>query len=155
MVRRGRWKVPWLTTCVEWGVVARRQNADMPYDEKTAVRVRRALADERDLVEKNMMGGLCFMVGGNMCCGVTRSALMVRVGPEAYQQMLTQPHVRPLEFGGRRPTGFVLVDPGGYRTEAALAKWIKRGLDLVSTLPRKTSTERRPSDQQANVRRAD
>jgi hypothetical protein len=90
-----------------------------------------------------MMGGICFMVSGSMCCGVSASALMVRVGPEAYQRMLAQPHVRPLEFAGRRPTGFVLVDPGGCRTETALAKWIQRGIDFVSTLPPKKPVARK------------
>ena len=106
----------------------------MAYDEKTAERVRRALSGRRDVVERKMMGGLCFMVSGRMCCGVTGSALMVRVGREAYQRMLTEPHVRPLEFAGRRPTGFVLVDPEGYRTGPALATWIQRGIDFAATL---------------------
>jgi TfoX/Sxy family transcriptional regulator of competence genes len=113
----------------------------MAYDEKTAERVRRALSGRRDVVERKMMGGLCFMVSGSMCCGVTGSALMVRVGREAYLRMLAEPHVRPLEFAGRRPTGFVLVDPEGYRTHPALATWIQRGIDFVATLgsrPRRT-----------------
>ena len=104
----------------------------MAYDEKTAERVRRALAG-RDATERKMMGATCFMVSGSMCCGVTGSAVMVRVGPEAYQLMLTQPHVRPMEIGGRRPTGFVLVDPEGCRTERALTTWVQRGVHFVET----------------------
>ena len=62
------------------------------------------------------------MVSGSMCRGVTGSALMVRVGREAYQRTLAEPHVRPMEIGGgRRPSGFVLVDRKGYGTDAALA----------------------------------
>jgi hypothetical protein len=87
---------------------------------------------------------MCFMVGGRMCCGVTGPALMVRVGPEAYQRMLTHPHVRPMEFADRRPTGFVLVDPGGYRTDTALVTWIQRGIDFVSTLPLKRPAAKTP-----------
>lgn len=41
---------------------------------------------------------------------------------------------------GRRPMAFVLVDPGGYRTDTALAKWIQRGIDFVSMLPAKKRT---------------
>ena len=119
----------------------------MAYDEATAERVRRALAGRRDLVEKKMMGGICFMVSGSMCCGVTGSALMVRVGREAYQRMLAEPHVRPMEFAGRRPTGFVLVDPQGYRTDPALATWIQRGIDFVATLPAKEPTAKTPRRQ--------
>jgi len=93
----------------------------MSYDEKAAERVRRVLAGGQDLAEKKMMGATCFMVSGSMCCGVTGSALMVRVGREAYQRTLAA-HVRPMEIGGgRRPSGFVLVDRKGYGTDAALA----------------------------------
>jgi len=117
----------------------------MPYDEKAAERVRRVLAGRPELIEKKMMGGLCFMIEGNMCCGITRDALMVRVGRDAYEQMLARPHVRPLEFGGRRPSGFVLVDPPGYRTAAALAKWIEVAMTFVATLPPKRGAfTRRP-----------
>jgi len=105
------------------------------YDARTADRVRSILSGRRDVAERKMMGGLCFMVGGSMCCGVSRSALMVRVGRDAYERTLTRPHVRPLEFAGRRPTGFVLVDPAGYRTDTELTAWIRRGIDFVSTLP--------------------
>ena len=115
----------------------------MAYDEKTAERVRQVLSGRRDAVEKKMMGGICFMVSGSMCCGVAGSALMVRVGREAYQPMLSQAHVRPMEFAGRRPTGFVLVDPGGYRANAALTTWIQRGIDFVSTLSAQKPARRR------------
>jgi len=43
----------------------------MAYDEKTAGRVRNALSGRRDVVEKNLMGGLCFMTKGGMCCSVS------------------------------------------------------------------------------------
>ncbi len=109
----------------------------MGYDEKTAERVRRILSRRRDVVEKRMVGGLSFMVNGRMCCGLTSIALMVRVGPEAYARTLALPHARPMEFAGRSLAGFVYVDPGGYRTDVALAKWVQRGIDFVSTLPAK------------------
>ena len=115
----------------------------MAYDEKSAERVRRALGGQRGLVEKKMMGAVCFMVGGNMCCGVTGDALLVRVGAEAYPKVLKEPHVRPMEFAGRRPKGFVLVDPAGWRTDKALAAWIKRGVDFAATLPKKTSAKKK------------
>ena len=114
----------------------------MAYDEDTARRVRRILS-ERNAVEKAMMGGLCFMLNGNMCCGVSGSAVMVRVGADAYPQTLAQPHVRPLEFGGRRPGGFVLVDREACRTDAALRSWVQKGIDFVATLPAKQPDTRR------------
>lgn len=116
----------------------------MSYDESTAERVRRVLSGRDDIVEKRMVGGLSFMVNGSMCCGVTSTALMVRVGPEAYERALAQPHVRPMKFAGRPLAGYVCIDPEGCRTDAALAKWVQRGIDFVSTLPAKGTAARRP-----------
>src|SRR5260370_40386111 len=107
----------------------------MGSDEQTAERVRRLLSGRRDVVEKRMVGGLSFLVNGSMCCGVTGTALVVRVGREGYERALAQPHTRPMKFAGRALAGFVCVDPEGYRTDGALAKWIQRGIDFVSTLP--------------------
>jgi TfoX N-terminal domain len=109
----------------------------MSYDLTTAERVRRILSSRSDAVEKRMVGGLSFVVGGSMCCGVTGSALMVRVGAEARERVLARPHVRPMEFAGRPLAGFVLIDPEGFRTDAALAAWVQRGLDFVAALPAK------------------
>jgi len=107
------------------------------YREQTAARIRRGLRG-RNVVEKRMVGGLSFILNGSMCCGVSGDALMVRVGPDALERVLRMPHVRPMKFAGRRLAGFVLVDPAGYRTDAALKTWIQRGIDFVATLPAKS-----------------
>jgi hypothetical protein len=107
----------------------------LAYDAKTADRVRAVLSGRSDVVEKRMVGGLSFVVGGSMCCGVTATGLMVRVGPEGLDRALAQPHVRPMEIGGRALKGFVLVEPAGYRTAATLKRWVGRGLTYVATLP--------------------
>jgi hypothetical protein len=112
-------------------------------DEKAAERVRRALGRRRAITEKKMMGALCFMSGGAMCCGVTGAALMVRVGAENYEKALTRPHVRPLNIGKRTARGFVLIDPPGYRQAAALATWIEQGL-ATAQAKRPAAPRKRP-----------
>jgi hypothetical protein len=82
------------------------------------------------------------MLAGNMCCGVTGAALMVRVGKDGYAEALAKPHVRPLEFAGRRPGGFVLVDPPGHRTAVLLKTWIQRGIDVATALPKKPAKKK-------------
>jgi TfoX/Sxy family transcriptional regulator of competence genes len=117
----------------------------MPYDNQVADGIRVLLSDRHDVVERKMMGGLVFMVGGNMCVVVSgRGGLMVRVGPDAQPRVLKQPHVKPMIMAGRPMTGFVRVAAEGYRTAAALRKWVKRGLDFVETLPAKPA-KRRPA----------
>jgi hypothetical protein len=109
------------------------------YDASTAERIRRLLAGRSDVVEQKMVGGRSFLVNGRLSCGVTGTALMIRVGPEARARALTQPHVRPMLFGRRPLAGFVCVDPAGFPTDAELEAWVKQGIDFASTLPDKGS----------------
>lgn len=107
----------------------------MGYDAATAERVRGLLSGRADVVEKKMVGGLSFVAGGQMCCGVTGTALMVRVGADDRERALAEPHVRPMRLGGRVLSGFVCVDPAGFAADEALAWWVQRGLDFVASLP--------------------
>ena len=54
----------------------------LSFDPEAAARVRRLLSGRDDVVERTMVGGLSFLVNGNMCCGVTGTALMIRVGAD-------------------------------------------------------------------------
>ena len=109
----------------------------MSYDPEAAGRVRRLLSGRDDVAEKKMVGGLSFLVNGNMCCGVAGTALMVRVGAGDRERVLGEPYVRPMVFAGRPLSGFVCVDPAGFAADDALARWVQRGLDFVSGLPAK------------------
>ena len=66
----------------------------MPYDEILAERVNALLKGKRSVTRKKMFGGLCFMVNGNMACGVDKNKLVVRVGPDNYEKFLKQKYVR-------------------------------------------------------------
>jgi len=86
------------------------------------------LAGRADVVEKKMVGGRSFIVGGRMACGVTGDALMVRVSAGDRGAVLLEPHVRPMTLGGRQLAAYVLVDPAGCATEGQLRAWIERGI---------------------------
>ena len=95
----------------------------MPYDIQAADGIRVLLNDRHDVVERKMMGGVVFMVRGNMCVTASgRGGILVRVGPEAQARALKEPHVKAVTMAGRSMTGFVRVMPEGYRTAAALRK---------------------------------
>jgi len=106
-------------------------------DPEAAARVRRLLSGRDDVVERKMVGGLSFLVNGNMCCGVTGTALMIRVWADGREQALREPHARPMLLGGRVLSSFICIEPAGYAADDALAGWVKRGLDVVSGLPAK------------------
>ena len=126
----------------------------MAYDETTAERVRELLFSRPDVAKRKMMGGLCFMVRGHMCCSVSgRGGIMVRVGANAQDAALREPHVQPIEMAGRAMTGFVRIAPEGYNTEASLNAWLNRALDFVTTLPAKRSSQASPKREVKDRRR--
>ena len=109
----------------------------MAYDEELADRARSLLAEQPGVVEKKMFGGICFLVNGNMACGVADEALMVRVGPKAYEAALSEAHCRESDFTGRPLKGLVMIDPKGSNSEGDLKAWIHRGYGFASSLPAK------------------
>jgi hypothetical protein len=109
----------------------------MAYSEELADRVRRALADRDNVLERKMFGGIAFMLEGNMCAGVTGDELMVRVDPDAAEDAASEPHARVMEMGGRPMRGFVVVSPAGIEADEALGAWVARGADHAASLPPK------------------
>ena len=111
----------------------------MAYNEHLADRIRKVLADRKNITEKKMFGGLSFMLSGNMCCGIVGDDLVVRVGPDSHEKALAKPHARPMDFTGRSLQGMVYVGPEGYRTDEGLKYWLGQGLSFALSLPPKTS----------------
>jgi hypothetical protein len=98
----------------------------MAYDENLAARVRQQLSGRDDISERKMFGGLAFMVGDHMACGVLKDELIVRVDPDSNAASL--PSARPFDFTGRPSRGMVYVAPGAIATEDALRGWVDRGV---------------------------
>jgi len=110
----------------------------MPYDEGLARHIRRVLdQDGHSYVEKQMFGGLSFLVSGNMSVGITGEDLLVRVGKGNNEAALSLPHTRPMDFTGKPMKGWIYVAPAGYASDADLRAWIQRGLDFALSLPPK------------------
>jgi TfoX/Sxy family transcriptional regulator of competence genes len=106
----------------------------MAYDTNLAERIRRAVATRRGVTEKAMFGGLAFLLDGKMFCGISKSDLMVRVGPDRHDEALGRPHVRPMDFTGRPMKGYVFVGPEGCRTQRMVESWVERGATFVATV---------------------
>ena len=109
----------------------------MPYDQGLAQRIREILEDEPGFDEKKMFGGLCFLLFGNMVCGIIREDLIVRVGIDHYQDALKRPHTKKFDLTGKALTGWVMVLSDGLDADKELRCWIDAGVRYVRTLPPK------------------
>ena len=109
----------------------------MAYDQKLAERVRALLKDSPGFTEKKMFGGVGFLLSGNMACGVLNDDLIVRVGPQQYEDMLKLPNTRLFDITGRPMKGWVMVSAKGSKTKKNLSIWVDRGVSFALTLPAK------------------
>jgi TfoX/Sxy family transcriptional regulator of competence genes len=108
------------------------------YDEKLAGRIRTALAARKGVTEREMFGGIGFMLGGKFVAGVHRNELMVRVAASDHDALAKEKGARTFEMTGRPPMkGWMLVDPKAVATAPALTKWIERSATAIASLPAK------------------
>src|SRR5262249_48956305 len=102
----------------------------MAYDEKLAKRIRASLATVQGVEEKQMMGGLTFMVNDKMCVGIIKDEIMCRIDPETQEEALTKTGCRIMEFTGRPMKGYVLVSQEGMKSGKEFQYWISLCLDF-------------------------
>ncbi len=109
----------------------------MAYNESLAERVRAALARRRGVTERKMFGGICFMVNGNMACGVSGNDLMLRLGEEGATSALEDRNTRPMDFTGKAMKTMVYVTPEGLASDGQLRSWVDRAARFAHSLPPK------------------
>jgi TfoX/Sxy family transcriptional regulator of competence genes len=110
----------------------------MPYDEDLANRLRELLADEDNITEKKMFGGLVFLLNGHISVAASgQGGLLARIDPDETDAALKRKHVERMVMGGRSMDGWMRVGPEGVRTKRQLEPWVKRSVTFVKTLPPK------------------
>ena len=109
----------------------------MAYDAALADRIRARLGDHPALTEREMFGGIGFLVGGNLAVGVTGDELMVRVGPDGHDEAIGHPGARAFDMGGRPMRGWLTVGAEGFASDDDFTAWVDRGLTFAESLPPK------------------
>jgi len=102
----------------------------MGYDEKLVNRVREALADVKKIQEKQMFGGIAFMVNGKMCVTVRDKRIMVRIDPEMHDKLVEQNGAETMMMAGRSYKGFIRVSEEAITSKKNLNFWIGLAVDF-------------------------
>ncbi len=97
----------------------------------------RALIPDKDVHQKRMFGGTCFMISGNMLVCTSKRGLMARVGKDQEAAALAKPHASPCQPAGRPMPGFIRVEPEGIATDDDLKDWVEMARTYVGALPPK------------------
>jgi TfoX/Sxy family transcriptional regulator of competence genes len=110
----------------------------MAYDEELARRIRQLVADESELTEKKMFGGLAFLIQGNMAVAASgQGGILVRVDPAESDTLVGTTSARPMEMRGREMQGWLRVDADDVRGDRELARWVGIGTTYARSLPAK------------------
>jgi TfoX/Sxy family transcriptional regulator of competence genes len=110
----------------------------MAYDEELANRIRNLVAEEPELSEQRMFGGLAFLVGGNLAVAASgQGGLLVRVDPAESDALVAASSARPMEMRGRRMKGWLRVPAEDVQEERELREWVARGTVYARSLPTK------------------
>ena len=109
----------------------------MAYNEQLEKRLNRLVNKRKDLYAQKMFGGVGFLLRGNMCFGIYKDYLILRLGDEQAQKALMKKYTKPFDITGRVMKGWVMVNFPGLKTENSLKEWTTQAIDFVSNLPRK------------------
>lgn len=106
----------------------------MSYDQQLADEIRTAIGSHPGVTEREMFGGIAFMVNGNMAVGVSGDELMVRVGKDAHDDAISRRGARTFDMGARPMRGWVSVAAEGFSTEEDFASWVSQGVTYAESL---------------------
>ena len=109
----------------------------MAYDEQLEKRLKKIIAGRNDFYAQKMFGGVGFLLRGNMCFGVYKDDLILRLGEARAKKAFKKKEVKPFDITGRAMKGWVMITPAGTKMEKSLKTWVKQAIDFVSQMPRK------------------
>jgi hypothetical protein len=90
-----------------------------------------------DARQKPMFGFPAAFVGGNLATSLHRDRWVVRVPADEVESALAEGAAAFEPMPGRPIKGFVLIPPGDVAQDAALRRWVERGLATAAAMPPK------------------
>lgn len=101
----------------------------MAYNLSLANRIREQLQDLANIEEKEMMGGLSFLLNGKMCVGIIKDEMMCRINPALYEDSLDKTGCHEMLFTGKPMKGWVMIEESGMKNVPDLQYWIGLAID--------------------------
>ena len=109
----------------------------MPFDPELDDRLSAALQGRKGFERKKMFGGTGYMLSGNMCVGVYKEFLILRLGPEKFEELSAKyDELRPMDITGKPMKGWGMID-GAACDASEFAELVAACEDFVRTLPKK------------------
>jgi TfoX/Sxy family transcriptional regulator of competence genes len=107
------------------------------YNTKLETTIDSAVKRWKSVDKKKMFGGVCYLISGNMCVGIWKDFLIVRMDKDLAEKSLQGRNVKPFDITGKPMAGWIMVEEAGWKNAAGLAKWMGIGKEFALSLPEK------------------
>ena len=87
------------------------------------------------LSETRMFGGFGYMLNGNMCIGIHKDTLIIRVGVDTAAEIIGEPGVRPMDLTGKVMKGWATLEPEAIAEDSDIERFCSLAIEFVTTLP--------------------
>jgi TfoX/Sxy family transcriptional regulator of competence genes len=108
----------------------------MAYSKALDERIGEFISRWDNIVPREMFGGVCYLLNGNMLCGIYKDYLILRLGEEEAALALQNPQVKEFDITGRAMKGWVMVEERAC-TGKRLEAWLNKTRKFVAQLPAK------------------
>ncbi len=98
---------------------------------------------KNELIAKNKeMGGVGWLVNGNMCSGIYENLFVVRANPKIVDKLIQEPDITLFIHQKEKKDTFLSVTEKIYKDDKALHKFLNHSAKYTSTLPPKEHASR-------------
>lgn len=109
----------------------------MPYEIFLEQKIEEIASQWNGLEKKRMFGGICYLFNGNMCFGIFKDHLIVRMAADLAARKLLEKNVREFDITGKPMKGWVMIEKGSWKNKDELVKWLDIGKSFAMSLPAK------------------
>ncbi len=109
----------------------------MAYSTKLESMIEASVSRRQGLEKKRMFGGVGYLLKGNMCFGIWKDFLIVRMDKDLAMEKLKEKNTKPFDITGRPMAGWVMVSEEDWKRKAGLAKWLAIAEKFAASLPEK------------------
>ena len=102
----------------------------MAYNQTLANRIREQLQEMENIEEKEMFGGLSFLLNDKMFIGVIKDEMMCRIDPAGYENALEKQGCHEMLFTGKPMKGWIMIEDSGLKTISDFNYWIGLAVDF-------------------------
>jgi TfoX/Sxy family transcriptional regulator of competence genes len=115
----------------------RTRGRKLGYNQDLEFRIDKLISQIGEISKKRMFGGIGYLVKGNMCFGIHKDYLILRISPEKAAKLMEDDNYLPFDITSKPMKGWVMITPDVLETEEQLLDVLKLGFDFADKLPRK------------------